>query len=456
VSPRVVVLGGGPAGDVAALRGAQLGAEVTLIERAELGGTCLNWGCIPTKSLLATADLLRKIRRAEEFGIEVGDVRVNFARMMERKEEVVLTMRRGVEAACKRKKVNVVRGQGVVEGDAVVVDGQRFEYDHLVVCVGTEAFGLPGIDMDHPSVVTSNGILRLERVPERLLIIGGGVIGCEFASFFAPLGTRITVVEMLPQILTGVEPRIVTQFRKLMEQQGITFLTGRKLDSVVEYRADELTAKLDDGTQVDADLMLISIGRKPETRGIGLESLGVDIDERGYVQVDDHLRTANPKVWAAGDCIGGLQLAHLASKEAERAVENALGHHPRAIDRTVVPSCIYTHPEIAMVGLNSETGKAAGHEVKVGQARYLGNGKALGEGEADGVAQLFSDARTGLILGACIMGAHAVEIIHEIGVAISDGLSAEELGDIIHAHPTVSELVMDSAQVTAGVAPYLS
>src|SRR5581483_1686618 len=313
VSPRVVVLGGGPAGDVAALRGAQLGAEVTLVERAELGGTCLNWGCIPTKSLLATADLLRKIRRAEEFGIEVGDVRVNFARMMERKEEVVLTMRRGVEAACKRKKVNVVRGQGVVEGDAVVVDGQRFEYDHLVVCVGTEAFGLPGIDMDHPSVVTSNGILRLERVPERLLIIGGGVIGCEFASFFAPLGTRITVVEMLPQILTGVEPRIVTQFRKLMEQQGITFLTGRKLDSVVEYRADELTAKLDDGTQVDADLMLISIGRKPETRGIGLESLGVDIDERGYVQVDDHLRTANPKVWAAGDCIGGLQLAHLAS-----------------------------------------------------------------------------------------------------------------------------------------------
>jgi len=451
-----VVLGGGPAGDVAALRGAQLGAEVTLIERAELGGTCLNWGCIPTKSLLATADLLRKIRRADEFGIEVGDVHVNFGRMMERKEEVVLKMRSGVEAACKRKKVNVVRGQGVVDGDAVVVDGQRYEYDHLVVCVGTEASGLPGLDMEHPSVVTSNGILRLERIPERLLVIGGGVIGCEFASFFAPLGTRITVVEMLPQILAGVEPRIVTQFRKLMEQQGITFLTGRKLDSVVEYRADDLTAKLDDGTTVDADVLLVSIGRKPETRGIGLEDAGVEIDERGHVVCDDTLRTRNPKVWAAGDCIGGLQLAHLASKEAERAVENALGHHPRAIDRTVVPSCIYTHPEIAMVGLNSETGKAAGHEVKVGQARYLGNGKALGEGEPDGVAQIFSDARTGLILGACIMGAHAVEIIHEIGVAISDGLGVDELGDIVHAHPTVSELVMDAAQLSAGVAPYLS
>jgi dihydrolipoamide dehydrogenase len=451
-----VVLGGGPAGDVAALRGAQLGAEVTLIERAELGGTCLNWGCIPTKSLLATADLLRKIRRSAEFGIEVSDVRVNFPRMMERKEEVVLKMRSGVEAACKRKKVNVVRGQGLVDGDAVVVGEQRFEYDHLIVCVGTEPSGLPGIDMEHPSVVTSNGILRLERIPEKLLVIGGGVIGCEFASFFAPLGTEITVVEMLPQILAGVEPRIVTQFRKLMEQQGIRFLTGRKLAEVKEYRDNALTAALDDGTEIEADVMLISIGRRPETRGVGLEDAGVEIDERGHVVVDDMLRTRNPKIWGAGDCIGGLQLAHLASKEAERAMENALGHHPRAIDRTVVPSCIYTHPEIAMVGLNSETGKAAGIEVKVGQARYLGNGKALGEGEPDGVAQLFSDAQTGLIVGACIMGAHAVEIIHEIGVAISDGLTAAELGDVIHAHPTVSELVMDSAQVTAGVAPYLS
>jgi dihydrolipoamide dehydrogenase len=456
VTPRVVVLGGGPAGDVAALRAAQLGAQVTLIERAELGGTCLNWGCIPTKSLLATADLLRRIRRAESLGIEVSDVRVNFTRMMERKEEVVLKMRSGVEAACKRKKVDVVRAHGVVDGDAVVVGETLYEYDHLIVCVGTEAFGLPGLDMEHPSVVTSNGILRLERIPERLLIIGGGVIGCEFASFFAPLGTKITVVEMLPQILTGVEPRIVTQFRRLMEQQGITFLTGRKLDSVVEYRADDLTAKLDDGTTLDADVMLVSIGRRPETRGIGLEDAGVEIDERGHIVVDEMLRTRSPKIWAAGDCIGGLQLAHLASKEAERAAENALGHEPRAIDRTVVPSCIYTHPEIAMVGLNTETAAAAGYEVKVGQARYLGNGKALGEDEPDGVAQIYSDAKTGLILGACIMGAHAVEIIHEIGVAITDGFSAAELGDMVHAHPTVSELIMDSAQVSVGVAPYLS
>ena len=455
MSQRVVVLGGGPAGDVAALRAAQLGADVVLLERAELGGTCLNWGCIPTKSLLAGADLLRKIRQAADFGIIVSEPTVDFTRMMARKEEVVLKMRAGVAAACKRKKVRVVRAEGVIEGDEVVAGGERFGYDHLVLCVGTEPSGLPGIDMEHPRVVTSNGILRLEKLPKRLLVIGGGVIGCEFASLFAPLGSQVTVVEVLPQILTGVDPRIVTQFRKLVEAQGITFHTGRKVDKV-DYNKTLLRAHLDNGTTIDADLLLISVGRRPETRDIGLENAGVKVDERGYIEVDGMLRTANPKIWSAGDCIGGLQLAHLASAEGARAVENALGHTPMVMDRTVVPSCIYTHPEIAMVGLNSETAKAAGHEVKVGQARLLGNGKALGEGEPDGLAQLYSDATSGVLLGATVMGVHAVEIIHEVGVAIADGLTADDLGSIIHAHPTVSESIMDAAEQAVGVAPYLS
>jgi dihydrolipoamide dehydrogenase len=455
VSPRVVVLGGGPAGDVAALRAAQLGADTVLIERAELGGTCLNWGCIPTKSLLAGADLLRRIRHAADYGIMVNEPTIDFARMMARKEEVVLKMRSGVEAACKRKKVRVVREQGIIEGDEVVAGGERLGFDHLIVCVGTAASGLPGIDMEHPLVVTSDGILRLESIPQRMLVVGGGVIGCEFASLFAPLGCDVTVVELLPQILTGVDPRIVTQFRKLVEAQGITFHTGRRVETV-QYSESSLTARLDSGDEVSADLLLVSVGRRPETRDIGLERAGVTIDDRGYIDVDEHLRTGNPKIWAAGDCIGGLQLAHLASAEAARAVENALGHEVMAMDRTVVPSCIYTHPEIAMVGLNPETAKAAGHEVKVGQARFLGNGKALGEGEPDGVAQLYTDARTGLLIGATVMGVHAVEIIHEVGVAISDGLTLDELGAIIHAHPTVSETIMDAAQQGSGVAPYLS
>jgi len=453
---RVVVLGGGPAGDVAALRAAQLGAQVTMIERAELGGTCLNWGCIPTKALLATADLLRRVRRADEFGLVVPEVSVDFTKMMSRKEDIVLKMRQGVEGAAKRKGVTVVRGEGRVDGDAVVVGDERYPYDHLVVCVGTEPSGLPGYDMDHPAVLTSNEILRLESVPESMIVVGGGVIGCEFASLFAALGTTITIVEILPRLLAGIDNRTATQFQKMLEKDaGVTMHLGRQAE-VSEYRAEGVTVTLDDGTVISAEKLLVSVGRRSQAAGIGLEELGVEINDRAHVVVDEYLRTKNPKIWAVGDCIGGLQLAHLASAEGGRAAENALSGHMVPMDRTVVPSCIYTHPEIATVGLNADDAKAAGYEVKLGQARFVGSGKALGEGEPDGYAQLVMDVKTGLLLGATIMGVHAVEMIHEVGVAISEGLSVAELGEIIHAHPTVSEMVMDAAQQAVGVAPYLS
>ncbi len=453
---RVVVLGGGPAGDVAALRAAQLGADSYLVERAELGGTCLNWGCIPTKSLLATADLLRKIQRADEFGLVVGEAGFDFHKMMQRKDDIVLKLRQSVEGAVKRGGVTMLRGQGTVDGDAVAVDGERYPFDVLVVCVGTEPSGLPGIDMDHPAVLTSNDVLVLTKVPKSMLVVGGGVIGCEFASLFAPLGTEITVVEILPRLLVGIDERTAKQFQRLLEKDGVTVHLGRQVEEVEKYLKSGVVARLDDGTTVRAEKLLVSVGRAPQTSDIGLEEAGVAITERGHMVVDDHLRSANPKIYGAGDCIGGLQLAHLASAEAARAVENALGHDVRPIDRTVVPSTIYTHPEIATVGLNADDAKEAGHPVKLGQARFGVSGKALGEGEPEGYAQLVSDADTGLLLGATIMGAHAVEMIHEIGVAISEGLTIAELGDIIHAHPTVSEMVMDAAQQAVGVAPYLS
>ena len=454
--PRVVVLGGGPGGDVAALRAAQMGAQVVLVERAELGGTCLNWGCIPTKALLAASDLLRKIREAKEFGILVGEVGYDFAAMMARKDDIVLKMRGGVEGACERKGVTLVRGQGVVDGDAVVVDGTRHEYDHLVVAVGTEPAGLPGIDMDHPAVLTSNDVLVMPEVPASMIVLGAGVIGCEFASLFQPLGVRITMVEMLDRILLGIDSRTAKQFQKTLEKEGAEIHLGRRLEEVVSYSDDGITIRLDDGTELSAEKLLVSIGRQPQTRGIGLEEAGIEVTDRGHVVVDEFLRTANPKAWAVGDCIGGLQLAHLASAEGARAAENILGPHMVPMDRTVVPACIYTHPEIATVGLNRDTAADAGIEVKIGQARFAGSGKALGEGEPDGFAQLVADAETDLLLGATIMGAHAVEMIHEVGVAISDGYTMRDLGEIIHAHPTISEMVMDAAQQGEGVAPYLS
>jgi dihydrolipoamide dehydrogenase len=456
VSARVVVLGGGPAGDVAALRAAQLGASSTLIERAELGGTCLNWGCIPTKSLLASADVLRTVRNAAEFGVTVGEPKIDFGRMMARKEEIVLKMRGGVEAACKRKNVAVIHGQGVIEGDAVVVDGKRYSFDNLIVAVGTEPVGLPGLDMHHPAVMTSNDVLRLTAIPKRLVIIGGGIIGCEFASLFAALGSDITVVELLPRILAPVDTKTTAYFQRIVEKEGVKFLTGRKVVGVDDYRKNGITIKLDDGTKLDCEKLLVSVGRAPLTKGIGLEAAGVKLDARGNIVVDQFLQTANPKIYAIGDCVGGLQLAHKGSAEGHRAAENALGHDRMPMDYTVVPSCIYTHPEIAMVGLNVDTAKDAGYETVLGQARFVGSAKALAEGQPDGFAQLVADKATGRILGATIVGIHAVELIHEIGVAMSDALTLAELGSIIHAHPTVSEMVMDAAQAGVGVAPYLS
>jgi dihydrolipoamide dehydrogenase len=456
VSARIVVLGGGPAGDVAALRAAQLGAQVWLVERAQLGGTCLNWGCIPTKALLASADLLRKIRHATDFGIEVAEPRVNFAKMMSRKEDIVARQRAGVEAACKRKKVEVVHGQGTVASDAVVVNGKRFPFDFLIVATGTEPAGLPMLDMTQPSVVTSNGILRLEKVPERLLVIGGGVVGCEFASLFAALGSDVTIVEVLPRLLGGIDARTATQFQKMIEKDGVRVLTGSSIKDVLQYRRDGLVAQLDDGNRIETDKLLVSVGRLPQTREIGLEGSGVKIDRLGHIETDEYLRTANQKIYAVGDCRGGAQLAHKASAEGARAVENALEHNPMAMDWSVIPSCIYTHPEIASVGLNADTAKEEGREVKVGTARVIGNAKALSEGEPDGYVQIVTDAKTDRILGATIIGIHAVEIIHELAVAMSDALTMGELGSIIHAHPTVSELVMDAAEQGEGIAPYLS
>ncbi len=456
MSPRVVVLGGGPAGDVAALRAAQLGADVVLIERRELGGTCLNRGCIPSKALLAIAALARKIQHADDFGLSVGELSFDFPKMQARKDEIVLRMRQGVEAACKRHRVKVIQEEGRLEGDQVVAGAESLPYDHLIICVGTEPSGLPAIDMAQERVITSDGVWTLEKIPQRLLIIGGGVIGCEFASLFAPLGTEVTIVELLPQLLTGVDRRTAQQFQRLIEGEGVKVHLESSVDSL-KYGKQNVRSVISGGAEVESDLVLVAVGRAAQTKGIGLEEAGVELNQRGQLQVNDLLQTANPKIWGAGDCIGGLQLAHLASAEAARAVENALGDGPlRPIDRTVVPNCIFTYPEIATVGLQADQAKDQGRQVRLGQARFVGEAKALAEGESEGQVQLVADAKTGLLLGATIMGPHAVEIIHEIGVAITDGFTMAELGEVIHAHPTVSEVVMDAAQQGCGVAPYLS
>jgi dihydrolipoamide dehydrogenase len=458
---RIVILGSGPGGYVAALRAAHLGATVTLVEKDLIGGTCLNRGCIPTKALLASADALARARAGEEFGFVVsGSVQPDFPRMMQRKAEVVERMRGGIEGLLKKAGVKVVRGTGrLAPGGRVLVetggDGSgpgedagagtvTLEADKIIIATGSEPAHLPAFDFTHPTVLTSTSALELAAIPASLLIVGAGVIGCEFASIFSELGTQVTMVEMMPQMLPLEDKRLSKQFEGLYKKRGIKVMLKTKVERIAEYADDHVVAALSDGTEVTAEKILVSIGRKPNSAGLGLETAGVEVDSRGYVVVNDYLETTAPDIYAIGDVNGGLLLAHVASYEALVAVGNSLGGR-RARDLRTVPSCTYSMPEVASVGLNEEQAREAGYEPLTGTYRFGALGKAVAMGEDVGYVQLVADKDTDLILGANMMGPRVTDVIHEVALAVRNGLTVEQLGDTIHAHPTIAEALMEAA-----------
>jgi len=454
---RVVVLGGGPAGDVAALRAAQLGADVVLVERDLLGGTCVNRGCIPTKALLAGSELVGRLREAAEWGIALGEVGVDWPVMRDRAMAIAARMRGGVEQACERRGVRVVRGDGWLAGPERVAveteDGlEEISAPTIVVATGSEPARLRVFDFEHPAVITSTSALELEELPERLVIVGGGIIGCEFASMMAPLGCRVTLVEALPALLTGEERRVSQTMVQALRRQDVEVLIGTTVERVAEYRPDAVLLRLSDGSEREADRVLVAVGREANTADIGLEELGIRLD-RGLIQVDEHLRTGVGDVYAVGDAIPGPQLAHLGQAEGANAVETAL-EGPRVLDRSLVPSCIYTIPEVARVGVTEEAAREDGADVAIGTGRLGANGKALALGETLGFCRLVVDRVSDRLLGATIMGPHATDLIHELGLAILYGISAREVGLMIHAHPTVAEAVMDAAHDVHGVTLY--
>jgi dihydrolipoamide dehydrogenase len=463
---RIVILGSGPGGYVAALRAAHLGATVTLVEKDLIGGTCLNRGCIPTKALLASAEALARARAGDEFGFVVtGSVQPDFPRMMQRKAEVVERMRGGIEGLLKKAGVKVVRGTGsLAPGGRVLVetggDGSAgadsgpgvsagaetltLEADKIIIATGSEPAHLPAFDFTHPTVLTSTSALELAAIPASLLIVGAGVIGCEFASIFSELGTQVTMVEMMPQMLPLEDKRLSKQFEGLYKKRGIKVMLKTKVERIAEYADDHVVAALSDGTEVTAEKILVSIGRKPNSAGLGLETAGVEVDSRGYVVVNDYLETTAPAIYAIGDVNGGLLLAHVASYEALLAVENCLGGR-RARDLRTVPSCTYSMPEVASVGLNEEQAREAGYEPLTGTYRFGALGKAVAMGEDVGYVQLVADKETDLILGANMMGPRVTDVIHEVALAVRNGLTVEQLGDTIHAHPTIAEALMEAA-----------
>ncbi|MGB5933629.1 MAG: dihydrolipoyl dehydrogenase [Anaerolineae bacterium] len=442
----LTVIGGGPGGYVAALRGAQLGARVALVEEKRVGGVCLNEGCIPTKTLTRSVELLLDIERAQEFGILVSEPALDFAKMMARKEMVVERLVSGVEALLQARKVELFKGRGrLLAPNKVAVGGEELSTRSIIIATGAEPGKPPVAGLDLEGVLTSSEILELEEAPSDLVIVGGGVIGMEFASIFNALGTKVTVIEMLPSLLPPVDEELSRRYLNLVRRQGVEVhlnsplrgVQGKGPSLLVEYGADE---KVD---SVEADYVLIATGRLPYTEGLGLAELGVPCGKGRAIVVDDYLQTTVPGVYAVGDVTGGWMLAHVASRQGEIAAENALGDK-KGIDYRAVPYGVFTFPEMAGVGLTEQEAKGKGIPYKKSIFRFGASGRALTMGETTGLVKMLCH-EGGQVQGLHIMGPHATDLIAEGALAIQMGATASDIVATIHAHPTLPEAVREAA-----------
>ena len=453
----IVVLGGGPGGYGAAFEAARLGAEVTLIERERLGGTCLNWGCIPTKTILRSAKIVADTRDAATFGLDAAVATVDIPALRRRKEGVVDELVGQVEASAKRLKVRVVNGTGKLAGPGAVEvafadgGGETIVGDAVILATGSDVFRLPNIDHDLDGVWTSDHAVELRDIPKDIVIIGGGVIGLEFACAYAAFGSIVTVVELMEQVLPGNDRRVVRQTQEALEEMGVAFHLGDAVETV--ERADgRMRSTLRSGTVLESDIVMSAVGRVPNSAGFGFEEAGLEFDRRA-LKVDAHFRTNIKGVYAVGDLIGGMMLAHVAEEEGVVAARNAVAElqtvgaeaHLGSVQYDCIPACVYTFPEVAVVGSSRDSAKEAGIDAVQAVAKFAANGKALGEGEADGFVQLVAEKGTGRIVGCQIVGPHAVETIHEVAVAMKHDLTVRDLAETVHAHPTVSEVIRFAA-----------
>ncbi len=445
---QVAVIGGGPGGYIAAIRAAQLGKQTVLVEKRELGGTCLNRGCIPTKALLHSADTYRGLKEAKALGITVGDCSFQYKKMAKRKDKVVKRLRSGVESLVTGHGAEIICGEARLTGPHTIQIGeQTIEAEQIILATGSEPAIVPVPGHNLPGVVTSDGVLAMDECPESVVIIGGGVIGVEFASLFSGLGKPVTIIEMMPSILFGNDRDICESITNLLQEQGVVIYTNAKLKEIKEGLSC-IFEKEGEVLSAEGALVVMATGRKPVTSQLGLETAGVAC-ERGFVPVDQELRTNVPHIFAIGDITGKQQLAHVASAQGMIAALNAAGEH-RNLHYDAVPGCIYSVPEIACVGMTEEQATAAGHKVKVGRFDVSGNGRSLAIGCQDGFIKLIADAESRKVLGCHILAPHATEMIGEMTLAIANGLTAVDVGNTIHPHPTVSEILMEAAHDVDG------
>ncbi|MCB8814079.1 dihydrolipoyl dehydrogenase [Desulfosporosinus shakirovi] len=446
---QVGILGGGPGGYVCALRAAQLGLSVLLIEGDRLGGTCLNRGCIPTKALVKSADLWREIGRAEEFGLFVGEKRMDYGAVVARKDQVVNSLVTGVEKLMKAANIRVVKGWGEFKKAgriSVTTESgvEHFEAENVILATGSVPVRIPIPGSDLPGVETSDEILERIDLPERLVIIGGGVIGLEFASIYEAFGVKVSVVEMLPSLLPTIDEEIPKRLTPLLKRGGMDILTKTAVKQI-RQEGESLVVQIEDAKgvrEIPADRVLLSTGRKPSMRGIDADSLGLELD-RGAIKVNAQMQTNLPNVYAIGDVVGGIMLAHVASEEGIIAVEHIAGHSVEMSYRAI-PSAIFTHPEIAVVGFTEQELKASGKDYSVSKFPFSANGKALALGESIGIVKILANAE-GVVIGASIMGPQASTLIAELVIAVEKGLPAEDIARTVHAHPTLPETIMEAA-----------
>ncbi len=456
---RIAVLGGGPGGYSAAFEAARLGAQVTLVEKSRLGGTCLNWGCIPTKTILRSAHIVHDTKHAEEFGLNAAPATVDVDRLRARKEGVVDELVGQIEASAKRLKVEVVYGEGKLLGaDELLVDleeggTQIVECDAVILATGSETFRLPSIDHDMAGIWTSDDAVSLREIPGEIVIIGGGVIGLEFACAYAVFGSKVTVVELMDQVLPGNDKRVVKLVQAKLEELGVEFHLGDAVESVARENG-RMVSTLRSGTAIESDIVMSAVGRVPNSFGLGFQEVGLEFDRRA-LKVDEHFRTNVEGIYAIGDLIGGMMLAHVAEEEGVVAARNAVavlkaaaGGPPAELETLrcdCIPACVYTFPEVGVVGSSRDSAKERGIDAVQAVSKFAANGKALGEGEGDGFVQMVAEKGTGRIVGCQIVGPHAVEIINEVGLAMAQGITVGELAETVHAHPTVSEVIRAAA-----------
>ncbi len=445
---KVAVIGGGPGGYVAAIKASMLGADVTVIEKRRVGGTCLNVGCIPTKALLASSSLITSIKEAKDFGISIdGNIEADFESIMGRKNKIVNQLINGIEFLFDKRGIKLVNGFGkLIDKNKIEVkkeDGtiEVIEADKIILANGSQPVILPMFPYDGETIITSDEALNLKEVPKSLLIVGGGVIGCEFGQFFKTLGTEVTIVEMFDQLLPLEDKDVAKQLQRQFKKDKIKVMTGIRIEKC-EIVDDEVVATLSNGKQVKAEKALLSIGRKPYLDNSGVEDIGITL-ERGKIVVNENLETNIEGVYAIGDLINTPFLAHVASKEGLIAAQNALFGNSKTVNYKAVPRCVYTEPEVAGVGKTEKELQQQDITYKVGQFDFRALGKAQAIGHFQGFIKILADQED-KVIGASIVGPHATDLLTELSLAVHLGLTVEQVGDVIHAHPTLSEGIMEA------------